>query len=101
MKPQIEIDSDRIKKFCKKWKITELALFGSVLRDDFRGDSDVDVLVTFNPKNVPGFIRLYQIESELSDLMGGRRLDLITSKFLNHRIREFVLKDLEPLYAEK
>ncbi|NQT35168.1 nucleotidyltransferase domain-containing protein [bacterium] len=97
----MEIDSGRIKKFCKKWKITELALFGSVLRDDFRGDSDVDVLVTFDPNNVPGFIRLYQIESELSVLMGGRRLDLITSKFLNYRIRELVLKDLEPLYAEE
>lgn len=101
MRTQIKIDADKIEKFCKKWKITELSFFGSVLRDDFRDDSDVDVLVTFNPKNVPGFFLLYQIETELSDLMGGRRLDLITPKFLNSRIRELVLKDIEPVYAEE
>jgi hypothetical protein len=77
------------------------SLFGSVLRDDFRAASDVDVLIEFDPDHVPGFIRLGQLEDELSALLGGRKVDLVTPKFLNRYIRTQVLADAEVQYAER
>jgi hypothetical protein len=97
---RIPIDRDRIAEFCRRHHIRKLAMFGSVLRDDFRPDSDVDILVDFAPDHVPGFIRLFQIEEELSALLNGRKLDLVTPKFLNHRIRDRVLATAEVQYAE-
>ena len=67
------------------------ALSGSVLRQDFGPDSDVDVLVEFEPDHVPGFIALHEMEEELSGLLGGRAVDLVTERFLNRRIRDRVL----------
>ena len=75
-------------------------MFGSVLRDDFRPDSDVDVLVEFEEGYTPGFIGLYQMEEELSVLLAGHRPDLVTPGFLNHRIRDRVLAQAEIQYAE-
>jgi len=72
----------------------------SVLRVDFTGDSDVDVLVAFAPGHTPGFVELHHMEQELSELLKGRRLDLVTRKFLNHRIRDAVLAGAEVIYAE-
>ncbi len=100
MKSKIPIDHQKIADFCHRHHIKKLALFGSVLRDDFRPDSDVDVLVEFDPAHVPGFIRLYQMEEELSPLLGGHPPDLVTSKFLNHRIRDRVLSEAEIQYAQ-
>jgi hypothetical protein len=97
---KIEVPRDKIAEFCRKHHIRKLALFGSVLREDFRPDSDVDVLVEFEPEHVPGFLHLYDIEQTLSDLLGGYRVDLITEKFLNRRIRHHVLADAEVQYAE-
>ena len=71
---------------------------GSVRRDDFRPDSDVDVLVEFQPGHVPG-LNFVSIEREFSGLLHGRRVDMVTPKFLNPRIREQVLSSAEPLYA--
>lgn len=99
-RPNIEVPKDRIADFCRRHHIRKLALFGSVLRDDFRPDSDVDVLVEFAPGYPVGFIRLYEIEAELSALLEGRKIDLITPKFLNHRIRNQVLASAEVQYAE-
>jgi predicted nucleotidyltransferase len=76
---------------------SRLALFGSVLRDDFRPDSDVDVLVEFQQGHVPG-LDFVRIERELSGLLHGRRVDMVTPKFLNARIRDQVLTSAEPLY---
>jgi uncharacterized protein len=74
---RIEIPHEAIAEFCRRWQITELALFGSVLRDDFRPDSDVDVLVTFSP-NVPWTLLDHvEMERELSDIIG-RRIDLVS-----------------------
>jgi predicted nucleotidyltransferase len=73
-------------------------LFGSVLRDDFRSESDVDVLVEFQPGHVPG-LEFVTIERELSGLLQGRRVDLVTPKFLNPRIRDQVLTSAESLYV--
>ena len=101
MPAAIAIDTDAVAQFCRRHFITELALFGSVLRDDFSDHSDVDVLVTFAPQHIPGFVLLHHMERELSELLGGRRLDLVTRKFLNHRIRNAVLADAEVVYAER
>ena len=97
---RIPVDRQKVADFCRRHHISRLSLFGSVLRDDFRPDSDVDILVEFEPGYTVGFIRLCQIEQELSALLGGRRLDLITPKFLNHRIRDRVLADAEVHYAQ-
>ena len=75
-----------------------LALFGSVLRDDFRPESDVDVLVEFQPGHVPG-LSFVSIEREFSQLLQGRRVDMVTPKFLNARIRDHVLRSAESLYV--
>lgn len=98
MSPRISIDRDAVTAFCRRHHIARLALFGSVLRDDFRPDSDVDVLVEFQPGHVPG-LDFISIEREFSRLLQGRRVDMVTPKFLNHRIREQVLTSAEPLYV--
>ena len=97
---QIKFPKQEILSFCRRNHIRRLALFGSVLRSDFRPDSDIDVLVEFEPNYHVGFIRLVQIEDELSQIAGGRKIDLVTPKFLNHRIRDRVLKEAEVQYAE-
>src|SRR5205809_4315092 len=97
MSPQISIDRYAVSAFCRRHCIKILALFGSVLRDDFRPDSDVDVLVEFQPGHVPG-LDFMAIQCELSGLLQGRRVDLVTPKFLNSRIRDEVLTSAEPLY---
>lgn len=99
-KVHIDIPQKAIAGFCRRHHICKLSLFGSVLRDDFRPDSDVDVLVEFEPGHVPGMIRFVQMEKELSLLMSGQKVDLVTAKFLNRRIRDRVLADAEVQYAE-
>ena len=100
MSPRISIDRDAISAFCRRHHIARLALFGSVLRDDFRADSDVDVLVEFQPGHVPG-LDFITIERELSQLLQGRRVDMVTPKFLNARIRDQVLTSAEPLMSPR
>jgi len=99
MSPRIPIDRDIIAEFCRRNHIRRLALFGSVLRDDFGPGSDVDVLVEFEPGQLVG-LRFIEIERELSNLLGGRKVDLITPKFLNRRIRDRVLASAEVQYGE-
>ena len=98
MSPHVSIDRQAVSVFCRRHHITRLALFGSVLRDDFRPDSDVDVLVEFEPGHVPG-LNFVSIEREFSELLRGRRVDMVTAKFLNPRIRRQVLSSAEPLYV--
>jgi len=92
---RIPIDRGALADFCWRHDVRKLSLFGSVLRQDFRPDSDVDVLVEFEPDHVPCFIALNGLEEELSVLLGGRRVDLVTERFLNRRIRERVLASAE------
>jgi predicted nucleotidyltransferase len=98
MSPHLSIDREAVSVFCRRHHIARLALFGSVLRDDFAADSDVDVLVEFLPGHVPG-LRFVTIEREFSELVHGRRVDMVTPKGLNARIRESVLNAAEPLYV--
>jgi uncharacterized protein len=99
MRPQVPIDRQRLADFCRRHHIRKLALYGSVLRDDFRPDSDVDVLVEFDPSYPAGF-RIVDIEEELSQLLGGHRIDLVAEKYLNPRLRQRVLAEAEVQYAE-
>jgi predicted nucleotidyltransferase len=77
--PRIHLDREKIAAFCRKWQIVELSLFGSVLRDDFRPDSDVDVLVTFAPGVQPDLPRFLDMKEELESLYG-RRVDVFTRR---------------------
>lgn len=85
------MDRAKIAEFCRKNHVRRLALFGSVLRDDFRPDSDVDVLVEFEAGHVPGLLRLAGMEHELSELFAGRRVDLRTPADLSRYFRDEVL----------
>jgi predicted nucleotidyltransferase len=95
---RIEIPHDRIVDFCRRHHIRRLALFGSVLRDDFTPDSDVDVLVEFDEGKTPGFV-YFTMQEELSDILG-RRADLKTPNELSKYFRDEVLAEAEELYVE-
>jgi len=71
MNKQISIYKDKIADFCEKHHIQQLAIFGSSLRKDFGPESDVDILVDFEPSRTPGFFKLFEMEDELSRLLGG------------------------------
>jgi len=90
---------DQIADFCRRHHVRRLSLFGSVLRDDFGPDSDVDVLVEFEPDHVPGFFDLYDMEQELSALADGRTVDLRTAQDLSRYFRDEVVARAEVQYA--
>lgn len=93
----IQIDRQRIAGFCRKNHIHKLAFFGSVLREDFRPDSDLDVLVEFEPGHVPG-LAFFAMEDELSNILG-HKVDLNTPLFLSPYYRDTVLKEAEMQYV--
>ena len=95
-KARIDIPKDRIAEFCRRNHIRRLALFGSVLRDDFRPDSDIDVLVEFEPDARIG-LRFFTLEEELSEILG-RKVDLNTPGFLSDYFRDEVLAEAEVQY---
>ena len=99
MRTKIPIDCEKIAAFCRHHHIRRLAMFGSVLRDDFRPDSDVDVLVEFAPGYAVGLIRLAGMELELSDILG-RKVDLRTPADLSRYFRQEVLDSAEVQYAQ-
>lgn len=94
----IQIDREKIAAFCQRWNVEQLSLFGSVLREDFRADSDVDVLVKFSPEAHIGLIGFAKMEDELSELLN-RKVDLVTVGGLKALIRDSVLANAEVLYA--
>ena len=98
MSLQLEVDRERLGEFCRKHHIDRLSFFGSVTRDDFGPDSDVDVLVEFAPEHLPGLIALARMEIELSSLLGGRRADMRTAEDLSHFFRDQVLAEAELQY---
>lgn len=97
---QIPLDKEKIAAFCQKHRIRRLALFGSVLRTDFRPESDVDVLVEFEPGSVPGLFGIARMERELTALLGGRKVDLRTPEDLSRYFRESVIEEAEVQYAQ-
>ena len=98
-KAKVNIPNQKITDFCKKNHIMRLSLFGSVLRDDFQMDSDIDFLVGFEPGKVPGLIRLCRMQRELSELLDGRKVDLRTPQELSKYFRDDVLAKAEVQYA--
>ena len=94
----IAVPRDEIAQFCRRHHIRRLSLFGSVLGHDFRPDSDVDILVEFQPGHVPGFA-FVAIEDELSELLG-RKVHLNTPACLSRYIRAEVMAEAEVQYAE-
>ena len=99
--PQLKIDvpKDEVADFCQRHHIRRLALFGSVLREDFRVESDVDVLVEFELGHVPGFIRLANMELELKRLSSGRKVDLRTAEDLSRYFRAEVVATAVAVYG--
>jgi uncharacterized protein len=98
MATQLQIPSERIAEFCRRHRVRRLSLFGSALRDDFRPDSDVDVLVEFEPGGAPG-LAFFAMETELSGIFG-RRVDLNTPGFLSPHFRDQVLAEAQPQYEQ-
>ena len=104
MSPRIPIDHEKIAAFCRKWKVTELALFGSVLREDFRPDSDVDVLVSFAEVAHWGLFDLCRMEDELRDIFG-REVHLVSRRGVeegrNWIRRKHILEHMETVHVER
>ena len=94
---RINIDRQRVAEFCRRHRVRRLALFGSVLREDFALDSDVDVLVEFEDGHVPG-LAFFAMEQELTEILG-RKVDLNTPQFLSPHFRDDVLATAEEQYA--
>jgi hypothetical protein len=98
MKNRLPISKEEVEKFCQRHHIRKLALFGSVLREDFGPSSDVDVLVEFDPEYVPG-LAFFEMEAELSRILG-REVDLHTPQFLSPYFRESALAEAEVQYVQ-
>ena len=100
----IQLPEDQIIEFCQRWKITEFSLFGSVLRDDFRPDSDIDVLITFAPDAKRGLLTLAKMKYELEDLLG-REVDLVSKHAIesshNWIRRQEILGTAQVIYVER
>ena len=98
-RPQIDIPRDKIEDFCRRWKIKEFAFFGSVLREDFRPDSDIDVLVTFEPDGGITFDNRVEMRDELADIFG-RQVDLVEKDAIRNPFRRHdILTTKEVVYA--
>jgi len=97
MSPQIVIDRSAVADFCKRHHVRRLALFGSVLRGDFGPESDVDVLVEFEPGHVPGFA-FFDLQEELAGILG-RRVDLHTPGSLSRYFRDRVVREAQDQYV--
>jgi len=100
----IAIPKDEIVDFCRRWQVTELALFGSVLREDFGPDSDVDVLVSFDQDAHWGLFALVQMQEELETILG-RDVDLVSRRAVeqgeNYIRRKSILRNLEVIHATR
>ncbi len=100
----IELPMERIAEFCHKWQVTEFALFGSVLRDDFRPDSDIDVMVQFDSDAHPTLFDLAYMEDELKVLFQ-RDVDLVTRKGIetsrNYLRRKAILSSVQVIYGTR
>ena len=95
---QINIDRDKLAQFCRRHRIRRLWVFGSVLRDDFSEDSDMDILYEFEPDNTIGW-DIIDIEEELAELIG-RKIDFISEKYLNQHIKNHPVFHKEILYGD-
>jgi uncharacterized protein len=93
-----DIPKNLVKEFCRTHHIRKLSIFGSYLRADFGPESDIDFLVEFDPDHIPGLLRIARMERELSELLGGRKVDLRTARDLSHYFRDHVTASAEVQY---
>jgi predicted nucleotidyltransferase len=93
----ITISPEQVAAFCQQNHIRRMSLFGSVLRDDFTPESDVDVLVEFEPEHVPGLIRLITMQDNFADMIG-RTVDMMTPGFIHKSIRQRIMNEALVLY---
>ena len=98
MSVRIQISQDKIVEFCRRFHIRRLAFFGSVLREDFTPESDVDVLVEFEQGARVGFFELFDMEQEFSNFLNGRKVDINTPNSLSKYFRDKVIKEAEVAY---
>ena len=98
--PSLIFDRDALARFCRRHHIRRLSLFGSAVRGELQPDSDLDFLVEYDPAHRPSLTALQQIEDELSELCGGRNIDLLNPKYLNPRLRQQILSEAQLQYAE-
>ena len=102
MKARIDIPNKGVSEFCHRWKVTELALFGSVLSEDFGPDSDVDVLVRFAPKSRRTLFDMVRMKTELAGLFG-RDIDLVSRRAIeksrNYLRKKAILQSAEVVYG--
>lgn len=102
MKNAIEINRENIAAFCKRWQVSEFSVFGSVIRDDFVEDSDVDILVSFEPSVRRTLFDMVHMQQELEEMLG-RGVDLVTRRAIessrNHLRREAILSSAKVVYA--
>jgi predicted nucleotidyltransferase len=100
--PKIHLPLKEIEDFCRRWKVKEFALFGSVLREDFRPDSDIDVLVSFEPDGGITFDNRVKMQDELAEILG-RKVDLVERRVVekseNYIRRRHILESLENVYV--
>jgi predicted nucleotidyltransferase len=94
----IEFSEEKLDDVCRKHHIRRLRVFGSALRDDFGPASDIDVLVEFAPGAVVGFA-IVDVENDLAEVFGGRKIDLVNPKYISRFIRDEVLTSAEEIYA--
>ncbi len=100
MNNKIEVPKDKIANFCQQHHIRKFAFFGPVLGDDFRPESDVDMLVEFEPGTRVVFFKLYDLEQELSQILGGHKVEINTPKSLSKYFRDEVLEEAEVQYVQ-
>ena len=101
LKFENKLSQEKIKKFCKKYKIKKMSLFGSALRNELTSNSDIDILVEFDKENIPSYFDLYEMEQELSHYMNGREVDIRTPGDLSRYFREEVMETAEVLYVQR
>lgn len=101
MTAKLPIDRDVLAAFCRRYQIRKLSLFGSTLKGTNRPDSDVDLLVEFEPHATPSLLTMAHIENELSPLLGGRKVDLRTPRELSRYFRDEVVRTAEVQYEAR
>lgn len=103
-KAKITVPRKKLAEFCRRWKVSELAFFGSVLRDDFRSGSDIDLLVSFSPKAKISLFDLVRMQNELKEIFG-RDVDLVERKAIekseNYIRRKNILSNTQVIYAAR
>lgn len=99
MNPALPLDETTLARFCERHHIRRLALFGSQLKGTARPDSDIDLLVEFDPEHLPGLLGLAGMELELTDMLGGKKVDLRTAQDLSRYFRDEVVRTAEVQYA--